>query len=290
MTRSEYLSELRSRLSRLPEDDLNEAIEFYTEYFEDAQSDADAVSALGSPARLAAQLNAEFSAQSLSQKSASLYRLSTEPAPDISGLVSDMPANSFPNYIQDESEAKRTASKQADTALPPDFTSSGYTRGTYSSVYGQAGAPVSPVTPPLENGGNNPKAYSPQSPYTTEEGRKSSLSAIWYVILGIFALPVALPLAGIAIAIIVLLLAVCFALIVSFFAVIAALIGGSAISLIGFVTHGAGFVSFGASLVMFGLALTLIPLLMLFTVWLVRTVGKLCAKLFNKLKARSIKK
>ncbi|MEG2939162.1 MAG: hypothetical protein RR829_02965 [Oscillospiraceae bacterium] len=46
MTRSEYLSELRSRLSRLPEDDLNEAIEFYTEYFEDAQSDADAVSAL----------------------------------------------------------------------------------------------------------------------------------------------------------------------------------------------------------------------------------------------------
>ena len=58
MNREEYLNELKKYLRRLPKDDYENAIEYFTEYFEDAGSEheADAIRELGSPREAAADL------------------------------------------------------------------------------------------------------------------------------------------------------------------------------------------------------------------------------------------
>lgn len=53
MTRAAYLQELRERIANLPYDEINAAIEYYTEYFEEAESDEKAMEELGTPAKLA---------------------------------------------------------------------------------------------------------------------------------------------------------------------------------------------------------------------------------------------
>ncbi len=346
MTRSEYLAELRTRLQRLSAEDVQAAVEFYEEYFEDAGDDAAAVESLDSPARVAAQILAEFSAQALSDKNAA-----AEMQSGVFALMASMPQTVFPDYLAADADAaapdNQPAANEAESvqtapaatqpterideptqnepsdpaepvapatantasAVPPaaPHLASGYTRESYHA------APVPPMQnaadgsiPPMAGNGATayPDAYtharytaevsqpSPytnpvQSPYTTPQGRQSSLSAIWYVVLGIFALPVALPLALVAIFLIVLLVVLCVAAVVALLGVIISLIVGAVSAVATVFTVGAGAMSVGTAFVLFGLALVLIPLLIWFATWLVRAVGRVSAKLFNKLKARS---
>ena len=58
MNRETYLKELKKYLKRLPEDDYKNAMEYFTEYFEEAGPDheAEAIRELGSPREAAAEL------------------------------------------------------------------------------------------------------------------------------------------------------------------------------------------------------------------------------------------
>lgn len=244
MTRNDYLKELGARLSRLPKNERDDAFAFYSEYFEDAENDEVAIESLGSPSRLAAQINAEYSARMLEESEQARKNPLPEPPKnnDSQGLKSDL------------------------ATLPAP--SQKYTQDAYNQQ-----------TAPSANGGSSPYA------------KKSDLSWIWAVILGIFALPVALPIIISAIAVVIVVISVAFALIVSLVAVVLALIVGGLGALFGIGTAvsgvGGGLVAAGAAIAALGLALILIPLLIKLCIWTVRGTGKLVTGIFNRLKRRS---
>lgn len=60
MTRDEYLKQLRLQIAALPLDEQNEAMEYYFNYFEDANDDAKVIEDLGSPEKLAAEIKEKF--------------------------------------------------------------------------------------------------------------------------------------------------------------------------------------------------------------------------------------
>ncbi|MBR3814106.1 MAG: DUF4097 family beta strand repeat protein [Spirochaetaceae bacterium] len=60
MTRNEYLSRLRSCIQALPLDEQTEALEFYQDYFADADNDEAVMAELGTPEELAETIKAKF--------------------------------------------------------------------------------------------------------------------------------------------------------------------------------------------------------------------------------------
>lgn len=249
MTKSEYLQELRAKLSRLPAIERDDAISYYSEYFEDAGDDATAIETLGSPTRLAAQITAEYSARMLEGQNAA-RRAAQEPE--------EAPQQPVYDYTQSFSGL--------------EAPSSNYASGSY----------VPPAVEPSADG----------SPYASGT-RQSSLNWIVYVILGIFALPIALPVAIAIFAVLFSLIVVCIVLVVVFVVVVVALMFSSIATLFtagfGAMTVASGLLTLGGALVSLGLALLLIPLLIKFVIWLVRAIGKLATKIFNGLKRRTDK-
>lgn len=59
MKREEYINELRSRLHGLQEADIEDAIRYCEEYFDEAESEEEAMKALGTPVKFAAQIKTE---------------------------------------------------------------------------------------------------------------------------------------------------------------------------------------------------------------------------------------
>lgn len=53
MTRKEYLEELRKRISNLPKEEIEEAITYYENYFDEAEDDEKVMNELGNPSKLA---------------------------------------------------------------------------------------------------------------------------------------------------------------------------------------------------------------------------------------------
>ena len=53
MTRNEFLSALRDRLYGLPDEEIDAALRYYEEYFDEAESEEAALTALGSPEQAA---------------------------------------------------------------------------------------------------------------------------------------------------------------------------------------------------------------------------------------------
>lgn len=89
MNREQYLKELRKYLKRLPKEDYENAMEYFTEYFDDVKNDDKAIRELGSPREAASELlaalldqkardpfaNAEFSEQSINNQPGRRYRM-----------------------------------------------------------------------------------------------------------------------------------------------------------------------------------------------------------------------
>lgn len=95
MNRETYLKELKKYLKRLPEDDYKNAMEYFTEYFEEAGPDheAEAIRELGSPREAAAELLSalidEKTGAAAGDKSQSRRYRSGDPIPQ--GRRSDSP-------------------------------------------------------------------------------------------------------------------------------------------------------------------------------------------------------
>lgn len=62
MNRHEFIEELRMRLRRLPQEEIENAVEYYEEYFDDAgaPNESQTITALGSPAAVASKIIGEF--------------------------------------------------------------------------------------------------------------------------------------------------------------------------------------------------------------------------------------
>lgn len=71
MSREEYLKELRRKLKKLSSEEIDAALDFYNEYFEEAGEDdtANAIAKLGSPALVASQILAEYAIKDLDNES-----------------------------------------------------------------------------------------------------------------------------------------------------------------------------------------------------------------------------
>ncbi|MFG6331984.1 MAG: DUF1700 domain-containing protein [Lachnospiraceae bacterium] len=76
MNREEYIKRLRHRLKRLPKEDYDRAIAYFTEYFEDAgpQREAQAIDDLGSPELAADQIIRDFAVENASEPAQSVKR------------------------------------------------------------------------------------------------------------------------------------------------------------------------------------------------------------------------
>jgi uncharacterized membrane protein len=62
MNKAEFLYELRKRLKKLPPTEIEEAISYYEEYFEEAgaQGEQELIARLGSPAQVASTIIGEY--------------------------------------------------------------------------------------------------------------------------------------------------------------------------------------------------------------------------------------
>ena len=60
MKREEYLKELKNCIQALPVEEQNEALDYYYNYFEDANDDEKVISELGTPSKLAEEIKAKF--------------------------------------------------------------------------------------------------------------------------------------------------------------------------------------------------------------------------------------
>lgn len=60
MDRNTYLAELRNCLAALPVEEQDEAMEYFTDFFEDAENDGKVIEELGSPDKLAEEIKAQF--------------------------------------------------------------------------------------------------------------------------------------------------------------------------------------------------------------------------------------
>lgn len=73
MNRSEFIDKLRRELSKLPQEEIDAAVEYYEEYFDEAGPDREAelIQELGSPRKIAAYIKSEYTARKLDEESAS---------------------------------------------------------------------------------------------------------------------------------------------------------------------------------------------------------------------------
>lgn len=60
MDRNTYLAELRNCLAALPVEEQDEALEYFTDFFEDAENDEKVIEELGAPEKLAEEIKAQF--------------------------------------------------------------------------------------------------------------------------------------------------------------------------------------------------------------------------------------
>lgn len=70
MNRTEFMAALRKELSRLSSEEIEAAIEYYEEYFDEAgpENEQQVIESLGSPKKVAAQIRSEYGARILNEE------------------------------------------------------------------------------------------------------------------------------------------------------------------------------------------------------------------------------
>jgi uncharacterized membrane protein len=79
MNKNEFMVELKNRLRKLPYDEINEAVNYYEEYFSDAgeENEQAVLAELGSPANISAQIIADYAIKGADTKKPISHGLST---------------------------------------------------------------------------------------------------------------------------------------------------------------------------------------------------------------------
>lgn len=73
MNRNEFIDMLRKELSKLPQEEIDAAVEYYEEYFDEVgpEREDELIQELGSPKKIAAQIKSEYTARKLDEESVS---------------------------------------------------------------------------------------------------------------------------------------------------------------------------------------------------------------------------
>lgn len=264
MTKNEYLDELKSRLVRLPAEDRDDVMAYYGEYFEDAGDDEKAIQSLGPAPKLAAVITADYSTRVLRERANQPVE-QRDSANPYTAIPQAAPAGKNPYAV-------------AYTAPPVAQPVAAATGNPYAAPQGS----VPPAEPAASPYGYNPETGTPHE-------QKGSLRWIWYVVLGIFALPVALPIAIAIVAVMIALVAVCFALVAALIGIVIAVIAASVYILFaspaGFLlSWGSGLLVLGSALILLGIAMLLVPLFIKLGILLVRGIGRFFSWIYRKLK------
>ncbi len=79
MSKEDFLLQLEKGLKKLPKQEVDNAIEYYTEYLEDVgtENEQAAISALGSPDKVASQITAEFAVKEMKSSPSAKKGIST---------------------------------------------------------------------------------------------------------------------------------------------------------------------------------------------------------------------
>ncbi len=78
MTKHEFLDELRRELSFLPEDEAEDAVEYYDEYISESESEQEAIDELGSPKNVADDVKRDYCSRNPENKSLPVIRYDKE--------------------------------------------------------------------------------------------------------------------------------------------------------------------------------------------------------------------
>lgn len=72
MNRQEFMNQLAAELSRLPKEEIQAAMEYYSEYFDEAgpEREQETIAELGSPAKVATQIKADYAVRQLDEPGA----------------------------------------------------------------------------------------------------------------------------------------------------------------------------------------------------------------------------
>lgn len=70
MNKAEFIRKLKMELVKLPKEELEDVIQYYTEYLEEAEDEAKAIEELGSPNKIAAQIKADYAVKQLDKMDA----------------------------------------------------------------------------------------------------------------------------------------------------------------------------------------------------------------------------
>lgn len=247
MNKEIFLRDLRRFLADIPEDEREQALKYYEDYFEDAgpENEQKVIQELGSPVDIAKQI-----------KSTNQENISYGQGNDFF-QNKDYP-NIYDNGDNNQNNSKRTTdeSKQNSWSQNQYNTKDNYDQSAYSQNYG------------FQNGYN----YQQPKKSWTQDSFKVAL----VIILAILAIPVGIPLVSVVFGIGIAIIAVICSLFFSIFAVGGSLIGSGVFVLAGcFFSTG----SIASTLIILGIGLVLLSI-GLFIFWFGIV---LCRKLFPAL-------
>lgn len=208
MNKEIFLRDLRRFLEDIPEEEREQALTYYEDYFEDAgpENEQKVIQELGSPIDIARQIKATNQEHIAYGQGNDFHRNHAYP-------------NTYDNSDstnKDTQNSQNTANSHQDTWSQNEYakgtnTQNGYTGNFYSQNY------------------NSNHDYQNQKKSWTQDSTKVAL----VIVLAILALPVGLPLLSAAFGLLVALIAVVFSLILVFFALGGALVIAGIASLIG---------------------------------------------------------
>ncbi len=263
MTKLEFMKELESLLLDIPLEEREEALKYYSGYFEDAGEDQEdkVIAELGSPKQVADMIKADLvsSAAEYAQKGIFTENGYQETANSKAQfIVAD------PKTMDSDQKSKESASGQG---------TSGYTnRNTYQST----GQGTAQGTRQSTGQGTGQDTGRDTGNYNQTKQTKNNDKLALIILLCIFAIPVGIPLLSAAFGITVGLICALFGLIVGFGAAgIAMIFGGIALFISGLIQLSMpliGFAMVGSGLIVLGLG-------MLFTM----LSGAICTKLLPAL-------
>ncbi|MDR2196977.1 MAG: DUF1700 domain-containing protein [Coriobacteriales bacterium] len=283
-----YLGELAGALSALPPGERDEALAFYAEYLEEVGEDgrAEAMSSLGTPKSLAAQIKADIAIRSLDGESGREQQpLWFAPQPPRSAQATQPSSAPSKPPAPSEPPAPPSEPSQSGPAVPSAAVPSAAVPPAYAPPAGTP--PSQPSWRPWQPTSQQP---APQQS-TQSSGTKSAMPVVLIVLLAIFALPIGLPLAAAVLALVIAVFAGLLALFVAFIAmVIALLVCGVLASVCGFILL---FSEFAAGLFYLGFGIASLGLSLLLAFGFIK-LGHLLIKgvayLFNNIRRRLSKK
>ena len=273
MNKQEYLSELEAHLASLSEEERNDALRFYEEYFEDAgpENEQQVISELGKPFALAKSIICEQSAYSKSKSfanykasiSANYNSASSEVEPDVApDTAPQQPHTQYTAYNYADSNSSSASNENTDEKF------GSYDK--YKESYGGYNNDAAYSSNTNTNNNNYDNSYKRNGSYSrsSSAGSSDTVGFVLFVLLIVFVIAPAVITLG----------CIAFGLLIG---AIGCLIGALVVLLVAIFKMSAFYL--GASILCAGLTMIFLPIGLLLAVKLLPKIVKWTAKTVKNL-------